>query len=75
MSRIGGLSFPICRITSRERGNRRETVFFGDDDYALYRDLLREACRREGRGMGLLPDAEPRPSDPDPSRLQTQSNY
>jgi REP element-mobilizing transposase RayT len=31
-----------------QRGNRREKVFFGDDDYALYRDLLHEACRREG---------------------------
>ncbi len=41
------MSFPICRITSPS-GNRRETVFFGDDDYALYCDLLAEACRREG---------------------------
>ncbi len=31
-----------------QRGNRREKVFFGEDDYALYRDLLSEACRREG---------------------------
>jgi putative transposase len=26
-----------------QRGNRREKVFFGEDDYALYRDLLSEA--------------------------------
>ena len=48
MRASAGSSFPICRITSRERGDRREKVFFGDDDYALYRNLLREACRREG---------------------------
>ncbi len=43
-----GLSFPIRRIVSRERCNRRERVFFGDDDCGLYRDFLHEACRREG---------------------------
>jgi putative transposase len=31
-----------------QRGNRRERVFFGDDDYRLYRDLLREACNKAG---------------------------
>ncbi len=31
-----------------QRGNRRERVFFGDDDYALYRDLLAERCRKAG---------------------------
>ena len=31
-----------------QRGNRRERVFFGDDDYRLYRDLLREACDKAG---------------------------
>jgi hypothetical protein len=29
------LAFPIM---SRERGARRERVFFGEDDHALYRD-------------------------------------
>lgn len=28
-----------------QRGNRRQTVFFGDDDYALYRRLLAEGCQ------------------------------
>ena len=31
-----------------QRGNRRQKVFFGDDDYALYRDLLAEGCRAAG---------------------------
>ena len=31
-----------------QRGNRREPVFFGDDDYELYRDLLAGQCRRQG---------------------------
>jgi putative transposase len=31
-----------------QRGNRRERVFFSDDDYALYRDLLAEQCRKQG---------------------------
>jgi putative transposase len=47
------------------RSNRRERVFFGDDDFRLYRDVaggLRQGGRRR---LGLLPDAQPRPSDPD----------
>ncbi len=28
-----------------QRGNRRMTTFFGDDDYRAYRTLLAEACR------------------------------
>jgi putative transposase len=28
-----------------QRGNRRQTVFFGDDDYRLYVALLGEHCR------------------------------
>jgi len=29
-----------------QRGNRRQPVFFADEDYATYRDLLAEGCRR-----------------------------
>ena len=28
--------------------NRRERVFFGDDDYRLYKGLLRKACDKAG---------------------------
>jgi putative transposase len=31
-----------------QRGNRRQKVFFGDDDYALYKSLLDEGCRAAG---------------------------
>src|SRR3954469_23445629 len=31
-----------------QRGNRRQTVFFGDDDYEAYRMLLSEGCRAAG---------------------------
>jgi len=31
-----------------QRGNGRARTFFGDDDYALYRDLLAENCRGAG---------------------------
>lgn len=31
-----------------QRGNRRQQVFFGDDDYEAYRTLLAEGCRAVG---------------------------
>src|SRR5258707_13333097 len=31
-----------------QRGNHRQQVFFGDDDYATYRALLAEGCRAAG---------------------------
>ena len=31
-----------------QRGNRRQTVFFSDDDYAAYKALLAEHCRAAG---------------------------
>ena len=48
MSRIGRFVVSDLPHHVTQRGNRREKVFFGEDDYALYRDLLSEACRREG---------------------------
>jgi len=48
MARIGRFVVPDLPHHVTQRGNRRERVFFGDEDYALYRDLLAEACRREG---------------------------
>jgi hypothetical protein len=35
-----------------QRGNRRERVFFSDAEYALYRDLLHEACAVRGGDYG-----------------------
>ena len=48
MARIGRFVVPDLPHHVTQRGNRRERVFFCDDDYSLYRDLLGEACRREG---------------------------
>jgi REP element-mobilizing transposase RayT len=31
-----------------QRGNRRERVFFGEEDYELYRELLSSQCRKQG---------------------------
>ena len=31
-----------------QRGNRRQPVFFGDDDYEVYKALLAEGCRAAG---------------------------
>lgn len=31
-----------------QRGNRRQPVFFGDDDYEVYKALLAEGCREAG---------------------------
>jgi putative transposase len=42
-----------------QRGNRRQQVFFNDEDYALYRDLLTEQCRARvvtSLGYCLMPN-------------------
>ena len=41
-------SSPVFPITSPSAANRRKRVFFGDDDYELYRDLLASQCRKHG---------------------------
>ena len=67
MARIARFVVPGLPHHVTQRGNRRERVFFSDDDYRLYQDLLREACDKDGRQrLGLLPDAQPRPSHPRP---------
>jgi putative transposase len=48
MARIARLVVPDCPHHVTQRGNRRETIFFGDDDYRLYLDLLGERCRKVG---------------------------
>ena len=49
---VHGADRPICRSRpspSRDAARQsRERVFFSEADYELYRDLLREACLREG---------------------------
>ena len=46
MSRIGRIIAPGYPHHVTQRGNRRAPVFFEPGDYALYRDLLSERCRK-----------------------------
>jgi putative transposase len=48
VARIARFAVPGLPHHVTQRGNRREPVFFGDDDYELYRDLLASQCRRQG---------------------------
>jgi putative transposase len=49
MARLPRLVLPGYPYHVTQRGNRRQQTFFGDDDYALYRDLLSDAARRAGQ--------------------------
>ena len=46
MSRFAHLIVPGFPHHVTQRGNRRAPVFFEDADYARYRDLLAERCRK-----------------------------
>jgi putative transposase len=46
MARIARFVVPGLPHHVTQRGNRRETVFFSDADYELYRDLLAMQCRK-----------------------------
>jgi putative transposase len=48
MTRLARLVIPGLPHHVTQRGNGRAQVFFGEDDYALYRVLLAEACRAAG---------------------------
>jgi len=48
MARIARFVLPGAAHHVTQRGNRRERVFFGDDDYGLYRRLLAEQGRKHG---------------------------
>jgi putative transposase len=46
MARIARFVVPGLPHHVNQRGDRRETVFFSDADYELYRDLLAAQCRK-----------------------------
>ncbi len=48
MARLARVVAPGIPHHVTQRGNRRQQVFFGDDDYATYRALLAEGCRAAG---------------------------
>ena len=59
MSRLARLIVPGFPHHVTQRGNRRAPVFFEQGDYALYRDLLAERCRKASvgcRGYCLMPN-------------------
>jgi putative transposase len=45
MARLARVVIPGLPHLVTQRGNGRAKTFFGDDDYALYRDLLASHCR------------------------------
>jgi putative transposase len=45
MARLARVVVPGLPQHVTQRGNGRARTFFGDDDYALYRDLLTAHCR------------------------------
>jgi REP-associated tyrosine transposase len=46
MARLARIVVPGHPHHVTQRGNRRQPVFFAPSDYALYRDLLAEHCRK-----------------------------
>jgi putative transposase len=48
MTRLARLVVPGLPHHVTQRGNGRARTFFGDKDYALYRDILGESCRAAG---------------------------
>ena len=51
MSRLARLIVPGFPHHVTQRGNRRAPVFFEQGDYALYRDLLAERCRKASNSL------------------------
>jgi putative transposase len=48
MARLPRMVLPGVPHHVTQRGNRREKTFFEERDYALYLDLLADACARHG---------------------------
>lgn len=48
MARLGRYFIPDQPLHIIQRGNNRNTVFFGDDDFAHYRDWLIAAAEANG---------------------------
>jgi len=59
MARIGRITVPGLPHYVTQRGNRGQPIFFEAGDYALYRDLLAERCRKAAVDVWaycLMPD-------------------
>ena len=51
MARVAHVVVPGLPHYVRQRGNRREPMFFEADDYRLYRRLVAAAARRAGTAV------------------------
>jgi putative transposase len=51
MARIARIVVPFVPHHVTQRGNRRQTVFFGEDDYSAYLALLSEYAGKAGVGV------------------------
>ena len=59
MARLARVVVPGVAHHVTQRGNRRQTVFFSDDDYRAYLRLLSEGCKSAGVevwGLCLMPN-------------------
>jgi putative transposase len=59
MARLARVVVPGVAHHVTQRGNRRQQVFFGDEDYASYRSLVAEHCLARGvevRAWCLMPN-------------------
>ena len=52
MARLARVVAPGVPHHVTQRGNRRQQVFFSDDDYEVYKALLAEGCRAAGVSLG-----------------------
>jgi putative transposase len=48
MARLARVVIPGMPHHITQRGNRRQTTFFADDDYEAYRELMGQWCREQG---------------------------
>ena len=48
MARMARVVVPFFPHHVRQRGNRRQQTFFGDDDYSIHIALMAESCRKAG---------------------------
>lgn len=48
MARLARIVIPDVPHHVTQRGNRRQAVFFGDEDYAAYREVMAAACHLRG---------------------------
>jgi len=58
MSRLPRIVVPDAPHHVTQRGNRRERIFFRNEDYALSRSLMAEACELNRTEVRVLLDAE-----------------